>query len=471
MRQRYPSLINLERQFPNNGSCRIGLIELPSPEKRLSEFHSPQELRDHLNKPESAAAIPWCRVYVLENLNLEYITVLGRHFDVDPTIFARQYRKMTWEAKPDENNTPQLLLCGDPDLSFTLRYSELRQFDRSIAGTKLTDSRTGRILTSPNKAKDFELFHTVGIVRCCISFWCAESSNKACWNGTPFCVLRHLIIQALILVDPQVQVGRGFHHGPYQYGYVDFTPWPHASRHTERNQSSLGPRRTCAYDDICYYLSHLPPDPQESLPQIPALVVKQLALSHTVALTEFLKAQISTIEDSVRRTYHGPANYEWLGGILNELFGWHRRLSEYCEHTEAALDRLRISHDGEIDNKGNEDFRWVHRRMVNLKKRNYELITFANGLVGLVQAIKSVHAAEESEEATKESRNASKEAMEESTKATLASQKAADASAKAAKASLMETRAVRALTIVGMLYLPLGFTSSLFSKGYLRPTL
>ena len=243
----------------------------------------------------------------------------------------------------------------------------------------------------------------------------------------------------------------GYDHDVYQYGYVDFTPWSDA----QHNKSSAGPTRKCAYDDICYYLSHMTPESREISPQIPALVVKQLALSHTIALTEFLKAQISTIEEHMRSTWGGIEQFAWLESTVNELFGWNRRLSEYCEHTEAALNGLRISHNGEIDNREgydrwtscDEDFRRVYRRMVNLKNRNHELITSANGLIGLVQARRSAEAAAASLNATR------------------ASQAAADASAKAAEASLIEERAVRALTIVGMLYLPLGFTSGLFSIG------
>ena len=121
---------------------------------------------------------------------------------------------------------------------------------------------------------------------------------------------------------------------------------------------------------------------------------------------------------------------------------------EYCEESEAALGDLRISAclDGELTDGSDcwsechNDFRYVHRRMLNLKTRLFELITSANGLIGLVEAIKSVEAAD-------------------------ASRRATDASTEATKASLGEAKATRTLTVIGVLFLPFSFTAGLLSLG------
>jgi hypothetical protein len=118
---------------------------------------------------------------------------------------------------------------------------------------------------------------------------------------------------------------------------------------------------------------------------------------------------------------------------------------DFCEYTEAALDELRISIDVKLDGKHrsdpwtacDEDFRYVNRRIVNLKKRIYES---ANGLIGIVEAQKSVEAA-------------------------IASTKATNASTVATRVSLSEAKAVRNLTIIGILFLPLGFTAGRLSLG------
>lgn len=237
------------------------------------------------------------------------------------------------------------------------------------------------------------------------------------------------MFQVLILVDPPVkkcrQVGakpRDFKNKPYQYGYVDFTLWSDALGAYAAKQP--GPFRECAYDDVYYYLSQWVLDHQTLTPNVAALIVKRLMLSHTMSLIEFLKSLLSNLEDRLRRTPAGIEHFHWVEGTLTELFGWNRRLSEYCEHTEAALDGLRILPEGctaEKERWGScsEDFRYVHRRMLNLKNRINELITNANGLIGLVEA----------------------------------------------KRSLDVAIAAKTLTIIGLLFLPLGFMSGLFSLG------
>jgi hypothetical protein len=178
-----------------------------------------------------------------------------------------------------------------------------------------------------------------------------------------------------------------------------------------------------------------------------------------MALTEYLKAIISTLEDRIRRSNGGIKNYGWLKETLSELFGWNRRLSEYCEHTEVALVGLRILRS-EIDtvdyhwSYGDEDFRYVNRRMLDLKNRIYELISFANGLIGLVEAQQSLEAI-----------NASLESSKASEKTAAASLEAAKASAAATTASLAEGQAVTRLTFLGIMFLPLGVTPGLFSMG------
>ena len=161
----------------------------------------------------------------------------------------------------------------------------------------------------------------------------------------------------LILVDPPVKEclhetrksvqKRPFKNDPYQYGYIDFSLWLDEVQTTAARDH--GPPRECAYTDVGYYLSQLIGGDQALTPYAAALVVKKLTLSHTTALIEYMKALISTLEDRIRKSRGGIESYAWLQETLTELFGWNRRLSEYCEHTEAALDELHILRDGESD--------------------------------------------------------------------------------------------------------------------------
>jgi len=93
LRNRYPKLINLERELEHPShkrDCRVRLIDFPSSVESGREFHSPPELREHLEATKSLTSTQRCRIHVVENLSLEYITVLGTHFELDPTLFASQ---------------------------------------------------------------------------------------------------------------------------------------------------------------------------------------------------------------------------------------------------------------------------------------------------------------------------------------------------------------------------------------------
>jgi len=182
MGAKYPTLMNLEHELRKfDRHCRVRLIDFPrSPES--CEFHTLQELNEYLDKPEPGPLAPRCRVYVLENLTLEYIAIFGHHFNVDPTVFAEQAQRMNWADFPNENYTPKLHLRRDPNRSFTLRYSELRLFAESVAGLKLVDSSAGRVVTVTTRANHLSRFHRVGIVRRCISFWCTKIKKDG-WEG------------------------------------------------------------------------------------------------------------------------------------------------------------------------------------------------------------------------------------------------------------------------------------------------
>jgi hypothetical protein len=257
----------------------------------------------------------------------------------------------------------------------------------------------------------------------------------------------------LVLVDPPVTeclrrsngAVRDLSNRPYQYGYVDFTPWVDA--HEAALTQQPVPSRKCIYDDIYFYLTHSVPEDLAPTPDIPALVVQKLMLSNTIALIEFLKAIISRLEERIVKS-KDIKHYAWLSNTMSELFAWNRRIAEYCEQAEAVLNDLNITTTVErqwMDGSDcwrecHNDFHYVHQRMQNLKKRIFELITSANGLIGLVEAQKSAEAAIASHIATK-------------------------ASTEATKASLHEAKAVRTLTIIGVLFLPLSFTSGLLSLG------
>ena len=152
----------------------------------------------------------------------------------------------------------------------------------------------------------------------------------------------------LILLDPPIklldQKGDPKNSSPYQGGYVDFSAWAVVLREIcNSNWTSNGPLISFALNDILYYLvqwcsnSQCPPTPG-----VPTQIPRRLVLSHYVVLVELTNVIISELEDSLRRRGSNLQALYSLNDPYCELFGWNRRLSEYCEFIEAAIDYLGI---------------------------------------------------------------------------------------------------------------------------------
>jgi len=462
--KRYPSLINLEELLPNTKlnlgyirNCRVRMIDVGLPVHQVSQFDDdPDLLLAHLKQTEAAGAVHQ-RIYVLENLTLAHIALFGTFFDIDPCIFASQIRTANWEEKPTKNNTPKLLSSRNPARSFSLRYNELRLFQDPLSN-RLMDIHAGRRITSTRLRR---VFANVGLVKKCATFWCREMLNS--WDG----MLHRVTIVyrvVLILIDPPVthclpdalyrESSGGapvFVNEPYQGGYQDFTLWSEVGIENQSLGASMvpppGPPRTSTLDDIVYYLSASMPLPEHPsmTPQVAATILKKFVLSHWVAHIEYTKSLLNSIEAAMAKQ-HG-SDLAWLETQLTDLFRWSRRLSSYCEQTETALDNLGLlsqSYYGAVPSTSlsgsncDDDFHYVHRRMQNMKNRAIDLISTVNGLIGTLEVKQTI-------------------------KLTESSQKVATRSEELANRSLGEARTVRALTILGIIFVPLSTVASIFS--------
>jgi len=186
----YPNLVNLEELLPQSKAkrlyrreCRITLMERTSPGGPLEaprSLDSPEVLRQHLERASHESSLDRQRIYLVENLSLPYIALLGSHFNIDPNVFATQIRSAHWEGKPTENNTPKLPSCREPAKWFTLRYNEVRMFTDDISSLKLVADNSARRVTSSKLYK--ANFAHVGVIRHCGSFWCRETHGRG-WDG------------------------------------------------------------------------------------------------------------------------------------------------------------------------------------------------------------------------------------------------------------------------------------------------
>lgn len=147
-------------------------------------FESPGALRDylHMNPAAKSRAKKDRRLFILEDMEPNYVDALGHHLGVDPLVFSEQMN--TWNFT-DSWSIPHrgLPSMSIPGQSFTLRYYELRT---------LFDSKSVNVLSLQTSfainRRRYERWRDIDIpslgkpdrrhafVRRCASFWTSQNS-------------------------------------------------------------------------------------------------------------------------------------------------------------------------------------------------------------------------------------------------------------------------------------------------------
>jgi hypothetical protein len=134
-------------------------------------------------------------LYILEDLEPEFIELLGDRIGVDPLVFAEQTNAWYFTDVQSVGHR-QLPSLNRPEKSFTLRYHELRKLDfdcrhdLSDLRSQMTFAINRRyyepwlVVESPSMPTE----DSVGVVRRCASFWTSQRKEDAPgsgWNGKP----------------------------------------------------------------------------------------------------------------------------------------------------------------------------------------------------------------------------------------------------------------------------------------------
>ncbi|KAI9804474.1 MAG: hypothetical protein M1825_001373 [Sarcosagium campestre] len=457
---RYPNLIFLHQtlnfsRFRNDG--RAAVLEFYDHAVERREFTSPVDLRNYIEQTAAATTAPTARssgdsaaqahtascirrLYLLEGLPVQYVELFGSHFRIDPYVFARQSRTANWESGNYIGNTPKLPSLRPALGSFALRYSELRLFDHGIKNYELRCANQDRKI-SVTRLKD--RFDDVGVVRRMASFWSKKLDGAAAggWN-------------ALLMVDPPVgdmfQVGEGaaaqvqrLSNQALHGGYIDFSPMyddndddddENDEGGSDDGKQTKGPLRTSTFDDICFYWQRQSAARLNGMgledPEVAAIFIKRIVASNWMLLIQYLNRILSMLEFGLSRR-KDLAGFSWLDQGWSDVQSWMRRCAEFSEHIDSTLDSLRIPLPDRGGAKASSetrqgrdsldactgDFLYIHRRMLELYRRTE---TLAASLTGLISILES-------------------------------------------KRSLEEARSLKTLTLLGMVFVPLAFTSGMFS--------
>lgn len=234
----------------------------------------------------------------------------------------------------------------------------------------------------------------------------------------------------VLLTDPPLraaQIKRGvpdilIKPAPLQGGYVDFIP------HDVQSRMPFGPPRSSMMDDISFYLTHHAATFHFDTPDAVKLMVMKIVASHYMQHVEFINGIVSHAQwtmsrhDSIASLSVSNVEAQWSDA---QALG--RRVNEYCEDLEWIMLQCRIPLECPDTSRAvpaasswqdaTVDYQFLHMRYSSIRTRAESLNSSMAALVGMAG---NQH-------------------------------------------SLSEAKRTRALTILGLMFIPLAYVSSLFS--------
>ncbi|KAI4622765.1 uncharacterized protein J4E87_006332 [Alternaria ethzedia] len=218
----------------------------------------------------------------------------------------------------------------------------------------------------------------------------------------------------------EIEKGDVLENAPFQEGYVDFIPpVPHHQIHTKTKH----PHKSMLHDLLHYYQQHsdLFSEDEWATPSTSAIFLKKIVAAHYLQLVDYIKAMLPSLE--LRLTT------AWVEeqGQWKSLQTISRRCGNYRDDLEDALLSLDYSLDGQINKSVRlhshtwkdceKDFQYVYFRLKILKERADNLIQAMTGLASIAGN----------------------------------------------RQNLEEAKRVKRLNLLALLFIPLAYTSSLFS--------
>ncbi|OAL07083.1 hypothetical protein IQ06DRAFT_288852 [Phaeosphaeriaceae sp. SRC1lsM3a] len=430
----------LKKADPNNkdgplkrGNALVALLDSsatgPPDYSKPRFFVNSAELREYLETPQQEGRR---RIYVMEGLAPDYVSVIGGHFYMDPSFFQRQERTCVWsnEFTPVSDALPQPSLLN-PDKYFHLQYCELRQFNKALENRYYFCQRTRRHvgMTAPRHKEE----STTGILRRKVSWWCRETALGG-WD-------------VVILCDPQLvqlsphpkEVVRGelrpidkvrdtLKNFPFQDGYLNFLPprtfqTPPTPSDLDTLSKVGNPHTSMLHDLVYFYQNHsdLLPSEEWQTPQKSATFLKKIVAAHYLQLVDYIKVMLPSLELRLTTAWVEEQD-QW-----KSLQTISRRCGNYRDDIEDTLLSLGYPLDGKLDESSKlrstdwkdceKDLQYAYFRLKILKERADNLTTSMTGLASIAGN----------------------------------------------RQNLEEAKRVKRLNLLALLFIPLAYTSSLFS--------
>lgn len=215
----------------------------------------------------------------------------------------------------------------------------------------------------------------------------------------------------------------------YEGGYRNFVD----------NSSNREPPCSSTFDDLLFFIQHhsgildIGDNPLTS-----TVFLQKIIASNYMTLIKYVKSMLNHLSFRLsQRTNLNELDSTWVESGWSDLQVWTWRCNKYCQRVEAIMDSLGIDEQSNLRSDSNtlpgtmsittscgKDFQGIHRQLMGLRERSEMLVSDFNSVAAIIL---------------------NREALRE------------------ANRSIQEAKSVRVLTLLGMVFLPLGLASSLLS--------
>jgi hypothetical protein len=215
--------------------------------------------------------------------------------------------------------------------------------------------------------------------------------------------------------------------GLFQGGYLDFMA--HGLQMTAR----AGPPRTSMLDDLCFYIQNYSSLISTSELDSVGFIARKIVSSQYLLQTLYLSAKVGNMQFHMTRRNQALLDYftpEFVEAQWSDSQVLERRLSEYLGQVESIMMQLRIPLELPDPTRVQSwmdttaDFQFVYMRLKDIRHRAESLNAATAGLAGM---------------------SGNRQALREQER------------------SLREAKSTRALTFLGLIFIPLAYVASLFS--------
>ncbi|KAK3934437.1 hypothetical protein QBC46DRAFT_359015 [Diplogelasinospora grovesii] len=366
-------------------------------------------------------------VYLLEGLSGDLCDVLGSCFQLHPSLFIDHERLVPCADRitGESGGLPFLPSTISSRGYVSLKYHEPMALSRRPTGFRNLCDTSGRHLAVTRLIGELS---AVAISRRKCTFWCKPTA----WGGWNCLIICDPPIRR-ILTDYSGRTGYDVVTTPYNCGYLDFVP------STSQMEVRSGPPRSSLLEDLIFYLQNhsklLHLGDATSL----RVFAEKIVASQYLKLAEYLQSNIDVVQWSLSRN-QDLMKFEVSAAkeIWSDIQAWERRVGEYQDDLQGIMLQLEMpletppcSSRTRAWEDSTADFQYLMVRFRDISQRGRAL----NSAVAVLASLAGNRA----------------------------SFKTAELSLKEDERTGREARTVKALTILGIVFLPLSFSASLFS--------